>query len=101
MAGSRDEYEAEVRGIARDVDAMLAEGASILDVAHWAVRWRNELKTKYRSGLPTELLEAIEARNLVKYGDKIGPKAADLFVKYESWEAVIEAAARPSDLKDF
>lgn len=100
MTGTRAEYEAEVRGIAETAAAMLAGGATTLQVAHWAVRWRNELKSRYRAGLPANIIDLIEARNLVKYGDKLGPKAQHLFERYGSWESVIDAATRPADLKN-
>lgn len=43
---------------------------------------------------PEPQLEAIYARNLEKYGDKLGPTVEWLRAKGKSWEQIIESASR-------
>ncbi len=77
---------------------LLASGRSVEEVARRVVKLRNKIKRKFRVGLDKDILEAIEARNLMKYGDPLGPTAEDQFRRYGSWLAVIDAACRPSKL---
>jgi len=60
---------------------MRASGASAEDVAKYAYGARNELKMKYREYTPPEMLDVIDARNLERYGNKIGPGFDDLVKK--------------------
>jgi len=73
---------------------MLSAGRSPEAVARWAVAARNNLKVLARVFTPRSEVAAMEARNLARYGNKIGPTADQLFAKYGSWDAVISAATR-------
>ncbi len=70
---------------------MLARGEDAAIVACHLVVRRNALKREFRIGLDPVVLALVEARNLMKYGDPIGPSATRLGSLYESWEAVIRA----------
>lgn len=94
----REDYEAEVRAIRFVCDVLLASGEPVEMVARRAVFARNQLKRKFRQGLPQEILDVIEARNVTIYGDPLGPKPEDQFARYGSWLKVIDAASRPSSL---
>ncbi|MGC5802859.1 hemagglutinin repeat-containing protein, partial [Ralstonia pseudosolanacearum] len=87
-------YEAEAMRISDGVDRMRAAGMSEEDVARWAVDQRNNLKTTYRSISPPDFVEAVEARNLEKYGNKLGPSADQLRQKGLSWTEIANSAAR-------
>ena len=63
-------------------------------VARDLVARRNALKLQYREDVDVIVLRAIEARNMRKYGNPIGPDADSLFRKYGTWEEVIAACAR-------
>ncbi|MFH8476437.1 hypothetical protein [Streptomyces sp. NPDC018000] len=41
-----------------------------------------------------EAVQALEARDMAKYGNRLSPTADQQFAKYGSWEAVIDAATR-------
>lgn len=77
---------------------MIDRGEPLELVAKYAVDARNELKAKFRQGLPNEMLEAIEARNIAKYGNGLGPTVTDQIARYGSWAKVIDAACRPAQL---
>jgi hypothetical protein len=62
------------------------------------VQRRNELKHEARLADDPVIVWAMERRNLIKYGDPLGPGPDWLYRKYGSWRAVIDAACRPADL---
>ena len=59
---------------------------------------QNALKLETRTFDDPLVIRLIERRNLARYGNPVGPSADDLKLRYGSWAAVIEAAARPSKL---
>ena len=61
---------------------------------------RNQAKIDARSTMKPEQVAKLEARNMEKYGDPIGPTPEALFTKYGSWEGVIEASFRTSAYHD-
>lgn len=79
-------------------DDLLARGESEEAVARIAVATRNALKAEFRIGLDPIVLEAIEARNIAKYSDPLGPTPEAQLKRYGSWSAVIDAACRPAEL---
>lgn len=94
----RAAYEAAVRGLWEAASALLRAGQAEVDVAATMVARRNALKTDFRRDLPDDMLSAIEARNLARYGNPLGLSAAALLVRYGTWAKVIDAACRPADL---
>ena len=91
----RAEYEAAVKGLADKAAAMRAAGASSEDIARVLSAARNALKVEYRALSPAEEVAKFEARNLARYGDKVGPSIEYLRESGKSWEDIIEAACRP------
>lgn len=88
-------YEADSRGLSNTVDAMRASGASEEIIARWAVDERNALKLQYRDISPPDFVAAAEARNVEKYGNKLGPSVEQLRQKGLSWTDIANGAARP------
>ncbi|WP_231626502.1 hypothetical protein [Streptomyces apocyni] len=85
----------------KEVEAeMRARCQSDEEIARVVVRMRNEAKDITRAGMSPEAIEALEQRNIEKYGNPLGPTADQLFAKYGSWAAVIEAAGRSNPAVD-
>lgn len=76
------------------VDKMHASGISAEEVAKYAYSARNELKLKYREYTPPDMLDVIDARNLERYGNKLGPAFDDLVKKGKNFEQIIESSTR-------
>lgn len=90
----RQNYVKDVYDLQGAVDKMRASGASAEDVAKYAYGARNELKMKYREYTPPEMLDVIDARNLERYGNKIGPAFDDLVKKGKTFDQIIERSTR-------
>lgn len=84
----------------RVADRMHEEGRSDEEIARVLVDMRNEAKDITRAGMTPEAVEALEQRNMKKYGNPLGPTADQQFAKYGSWAAVIDAATRTSAAVD-
>ncbi|GAA1915038.1 hypothetical protein GCM10009837_44910 [Streptomyces durmitorensis] len=84
----------------RVADRMHEEGRSDEEIARVLVDMRNEAKDITRAGMSPEAVQALEARNMKKYGNPLGPTADQQFAKYGSWAKVIEAATRTSAAVD-
>ncbi|NLU69938.1 hypothetical protein [Streptomyces sp. HNM0574] len=96
----RVRYHALLDRMERTEAWMRAEGASDEDIARELVAMRNEAKDITRAGMSPEQVEALERRNVVKYGNPLGPTADQLYTKYGSWPAVIAASTRTSPAVD-
>ncbi|MHC0434147.1 hypothetical protein ACX6XY_28845 [Streptomyces sp. O3] len=85
----------------KEVEAeMRAQCRSDEEIARELVRMRNEAKDITRAGMSPEDVEALEQRNIEKYGNPLGPTADQLYAKYGSWQAVIEASTRSNPAVD-
>ncbi|MEV2250408.1 hypothetical protein AB0I94_07520 [Streptomyces sp. NPDC050147] len=84
----------------RVADRMREEGRSDEEIARVLVDMRNDAKDITRAGMTPAQVEALEERNMKKYGNPLGPTADQQFAKYGSWAAVIEAATRTSTAVD-
>ncbi|MCV4344082.1 hypothetical protein [Pseudomonas capsici] len=76
------------------VDKMRASGASAEELARYAYGARNKLKVKYREYTLPDMLDVIDARNLERYGNKIGPAFDDLVKKGKAFDQIIESSTR-------
>jgi len=95
MAQMRDQYEGEVHAIGSHAKAQLGAGVSEEDVARDAHEKRRALGVKYKDLTPAAKREQIYARNLKKYGDKLGPTIKYLAEKKKkSWGDIIAGAAK-------
>ncbi|MFJ8925573.1 hypothetical protein ACIRLA_03310 [Streptomyces sp. NPDC102364] len=79
---------------------MRAEGRSPEEIARRLVDMRNDAKEITRAGMTPEEVRVLEARNMVKYGNPLGPTADQLHAKYGSWEKVADASTRTSRAVD-
>ncbi|MGW8887519.1 hypothetical protein [Streptomyces sp. NPDC055749] len=79
---------------------MRDEGRSDEEIARVLVDMRNEAKDITRAGMSPEAVALLEARNMVKYGNPLGPTADQQFARYGSWDKVIDAATRSSAAVD-
>jgi hypothetical protein len=95
---ARRAYEADVRELRTIGRDMLARGCDDETVARYLVQQRNELKQRYRAFDDPAIVALMEARNFAKCGNPLGPDVDQLFRRYGSWTAVIDAAARPARL---
>ncbi len=92
----RQAYVSEVRAL-EDVGLnSRAAGATPEATARMLSQMRRDLGEEYKNLTPPDELAKIYARNLEKYGDKLGP-TIDYMRKVEgkTWEQIIEKAARP------
>ncbi|MGW9246917.1 hypothetical protein [Streptomyces badius] len=98
--GQRMRYHALLEDMERTKCAMRSEGRSEEDIARTLVQMRNDAKDVVRAGMTSDQIAELEARNQKKYGNPLGPTAAQLHLKYGSWEKVSEAATRSSAAVD-
>jgi filamentous hemagglutinin len=75
-------------------------GASAENVVRTVSPLRNHLKANIRATGPWIVQAAAEARNLVKYGNKLGPTPEALFRQYGSWEKAMDAISRTNQTID-
>ena len=94
LAGLRASYVREVNGLADTAGEMRAAGHSSEEIARALHAARRELGVQYKALTPAGELERIYARNLSKYGDKLGPTIDWLRANGKSWEDIIESASR-------
>lgn len=94
----RRAYESAVADLRVRAKDLAALGWTEEAVARTLVAERNELKRAFRSADDPRIVALMEGRNLARYGNALGPDADQLFAKYGSWSAVIEAACRPARL---
>ncbi|MEU7115190.1 hypothetical protein [Streptomyces sp. NPDC046182] len=71
-------------------------GASDEEIARELVDMRNQAKAITRAGMTPEEVRVLEARNMAKYGNPLGPTADQLYAKYGTWQQVIDASMRTS-----
>lgn len=92
---TRQRYEAEVQALAAACADQLAAGTSDQEVAHWAVSRRNALKQRFRAMTPADDVLRLQAWTQQRYGNPLGPTAAQLHAAGKSWRDIIDGAARP------
>lgn len=79
---------------------MREEGRSDEEIARVLAAMRNEAKDVTRAGMSSEAVAVLEARNLAKYGNPLGPTADQQYARYGSWAKAIDAATRSSAAVD-
>jgi len=90
----RQKYRKEVKALKEKADKMRAEGGSSEEIARELHKNRRDLGIKYKDLTPSDELVKIHARNLDKYGDKLGPSIDWLRSKGKTWDQIIESAQR-------
>jgi hypothetical protein len=78
-----------------EVSKRFSLGQLVEEIARWAHAARRALGEQYKNMTPPDMLEKIYARNLAKYGDKLGPSIEYLLSKGKTWEEIIESALTP------
>jgi RHS repeat-associated protein len=94
-AAVRAAYEAEVRALEDQGLAARAAGQDAETTARQLVDARNALKVAARAQSPADAVAQMEARNMAKYGNPVGPTADQLHAAGKTWEQIIESASRP------
>lgn len=92
----RQAYVQEVRGLSSMESSMRESGASLEAIARALHQARRDIGVKYKDMTSPELLEEIYARNIEKYGDKLGPSFESLVNRGKSFENIIDSAKRTS-----
>lgn len=73
---------------------MRAGGMSAEEVVRTVSPLRNELKLNIREQGSWLLSKAADLRNLIVYGNRAGPSAEQLLLRYGSWEKALDAISR-------
>jgi hypothetical protein len=91
----REAYKVAVRSLGRQVPKLRAQGMNSEQIARQLHAQRRALGEAFKRFTPKDLLEKAYARNLQKYGDKLGPTIDWLRAQGKTWEQMIESASRP------
>ena len=73
---------------------MRSVGATDEQIARVLVPMRNAAKLATRPAMSPDDVAQLEARNMLKYNDPVGPSADYQFARYGSWSEVIKACYR-------
>ena len=95
MADLRAEYEAAVRGLRAQAEALRRDGRQAEEIARAVHAGRRALAAAFKARTPEPLRARIYARTLAAYGDPLGPTVEQLRARGKDWEAIIESALRP------
>jgi hypothetical protein len=95
-AALRQIYRQSAREISEEALRMTAQGISVEDAARWAHQARNDLKVLIRARGSPIVRGFAEARNIRKYGNKIGPTFEELIREGKTPEDIIGSAGRAS-----
>ena len=88
---NREDYHAKNLELYRLIEQLLGEGKDVETIARAVSRRRNKLRLESYNGDPNGLAK-VKKSNLDTYGNEEGPTADSLFVKYGSWQTVLEKA---------
>ena len=91
----RAEYHDSFRSMSDILDRMMGDGATMEEMARAVSKERNLLRLAAYDNDPAGLAE-VKKSNLATYGHEDGPTADELFVKYGSWEVVLQKAFSPN-----
>ncbi|WP_127589332.1 hypothetical protein [Paenibacillus koleovorans] len=94
--GVRRQYYNEIQDLGAMEQSMRSLGVSSENIARSMHQARRELGVKYKNLTSSEQLKAIYARNLEKYGDKLGPTFEWLINNGKSYDDIIESSKRTS-----
>ena len=95
IADVRNYYRGTVDSMRATEGAMREAGATDEAVARQLVPMRNAAKVAARDLMNPDEVRELEAYNMGRYNNPVGPDADYLFNKYGSWQQVIDAAYRP------
>jgi hypothetical protein len=89
-------YMQSARKITEDALKQVADGVPSQNAARWAVEARNDLKVQIRSKGSPIVKGLAEARNIRKYGNKVGPSYEQLIREGKTPDDIIGKAGRSS-----
>jgi hypothetical protein len=95
-AALREVYARSAREISETARDMIRAGTTPDEAARWAVNARNELKTTIRQRGSAIVKGLAEARNVRKYGNKVGPTYDELIRQGKTPEDIIGKSGRAS-----
>ncbi len=95
-AALRQIYREGAREISEEALRMVAQGTPVEDAARWANQARNDLKSIIRLKGSPIIRGLAEARNIRKYGNKIGPTYEELIRQGKTPEDIIGSAGKSS-----
>jgi len=95
-AALRQIYRQSAREVSEEALRMIARGSSIEDAARWANQARNGLKVLIRARGSPIIRGFAEARNIKKYGNRIGPTFEELIRQGKTPEDIIGSAGKAS-----
>ncbi|MEZ5378230.1 MAG: LamG-like jellyroll fold domain-containing protein [Acidimicrobiales bacterium] len=90
----RQAYVDDVASLADEVAAWRKAGADPEVIAREAWANRRAIGIQYKDLTPPDMLTQIHARNLQKYGDRLGPTIDWLRAQGKTWDQIIESATR-------
>ncbi len=98
----RQAYVAEVEGLAKEAQEMLAGGSTKQATAEAMWTRRREIGVKYKDMTPAPLRDFIYAVNQERYGDQLGPSFERLVQSAEKknqdpYQKIIASSARSND----
>ncbi len=99
----RQEYESAVRALSDRAAQMRSGGRPLEEIARTLHAERRALGEQFKATTPPDALEQIYARNLERYGDRLGPTIDWLIERglrqgktmEQIWESIIASASRP------
>ncbi|MFZ2360090.1 MAG: RHS repeat-associated core domain-containing protein [Anaerolineae bacterium] len=99
----RQQYESVVRTLADRGAQLRSAGRPLEEIARTLHAERRALGEQFKVMTPPDKLEQIYARNIERYGDKLGPSVEWLIERglrqgktmEEIWESIISSASRP------
>lgn len=105
LAKIRDGYNNEVRKIGEISKTLLSSGNSLEEVAKECHRLRRSLGEKYKNMTPETLRIDIYKRNIIEYGNDLGPSFDSLVEKGlngghsldEVYQRIIRSSQKPND----
>lgn len=94
VTAGRNAYQAEVAGLEEIEVGMRMGGASAEQIARALHAERRAIGVRYKDLTPQPLRDQIYARNLEKYGDRLGPSIDYLRSRGKSWDDIVGSAQR-------
>ncbi|HEY8938651.1 MAG TPA: RHS repeat-associated core domain-containing protein, partial [Cellvibrio sp.] len=90
----RQAYVSKVNSLAQKAAEMKKAGVPKEEIAKILHAERRALGEQYKNLTPQDMLDKIYARNIEKYGDKLGPSIEWLKGQGKSWDQIIDSATR-------
>ena len=92
----RQQYEAEVRGLAAVAEQLRNKRVSTEMIARHLHQARRDLARHYKALTPEPLRTQIYQRTVSTYGDENGPGIDFLRGQGKTWQQIIDSACRPA-----